>query len=47
MPAIELSAEQLQLVKIANDHTLRFPNDEISEVYLLQSYYDYMDALSG
>ncbi len=44
MPAIELSAEQLQLVKIINDHALRFPNTEIGEADLLQSCYDYMDA---
>lgn len=44
MPAIELNAEQLQLVKIVDDHTLRFPNTEIGEADLLQSCYDYMDA---
>lgn len=44
MPAIDLSAEQLQLVKIVNDHALRFPNTDTGEADLLQSCYDYMDA---
>lgn len=44
MPAIALSAEQLQLVKIIDDHTCRFPNTEIGEANLLQSCYDYMDV---
>lgn len=44
MPAIALSAEQLQLVKIIDDHTRRFPNTEIDEANLLQSCYDYMDV---
>lgn len=44
MSAIKLNAEQLQLVKIINDHALRFPNTETGEADLLQTCYDYMDA---
>ena len=44
MSAIELSAEQLQLIKIVNDHALRFPHTEIGDAELLQTCYDYMDA---
>jgi len=44
MPAIELNAEQLQLVKIIHDHALRFPLSEAGDAELLQTCYDYMDA---
>ena len=44
MPAVELSPEQLQIVKIIHDHALRFPLNESGDAELLQSCYDYMDA---
>lgn len=44
MPVIDLTAEQLQLVKIVNDHALRFPLNESGDAELLQTCYDYMEA---
>lgn len=41
MPVIYLNAEQLQLVKIVNDHTLRFPLNESGDAELLQTCYDF------
>lgn len=44
MPAIDLNAEQLQLVTIIRDHALRFPLNKSREAGLLQTCYDYMEA---
>ncbi|MBK8971897.1 MAG: arylsulfatase regulator [Hahellaceae bacterium] len=44
MSAVELSAEQLQMVKIIHDHARRFPLTETGDEHLLQTCYDYMDA---
>ena len=44
MSAVELNAEQLQMVKIIHDPALRFPLTEAGDEQLLQTCYDYMDV---
>ena len=42
---IELSAEQRQLAKIIHEYVCPFPLTELGDAQVLQSCYDYMDAL--
>lgn len=44
MSAVELNAEQLQMVEIIHNHVRRFPCNETGDGQLLQTCYDYMDA---
>ncbi|ABC29430.1 conserved hypothetical protein [Hahella chejuensis KCTC 2396] len=44
MSVIELSSEQLQMVKIIHEYALQFPRTETGDAQLLQTYYDYMDG---
>ncbi len=44
MTSIELTPEQLQMIKIIDDYAIRFPYTETGDAELLQSCYDYMEA---
>ncbi|EYU13277.1 hypothetical protein [Photorhabdus aegyptia] len=43
MSAIELNAEQLQMVSIIHNHAIRYPLTETGDEQLLQTCYGYMD----
>ncbi|TVO39910.1 arylsulfatase regulator [Vibrio algivorus] len=41
---IDLTTEQLHLIKIVHNYAHRFPHTEDGDIQLLQDCYDYMDA---
>ena len=45
MSAVELNAEQLQMVEIIHNHARRFPCNETGDAQLLQTCYDDMDDI--
>ena len=44
MSGNQLTAEQLQMVKIVHENAMRFPVTEAGDAQILQTCYDYMDA---